>query len=257
MNTFAPDEPNSEIFPRKPRGRVAILDVVRGAAIVAMVIYHGLLDMGPRFFGIIEVDAIDNPLLKVFARSILSTFLFLVGIGLVLSSRNGVNTVKFLRRVVWTAAAAGLVTAVTLVAVPEAYVRFGVLHAIALSTVIGLLFVRARIWITLTVALLVLFIPTLPSANYFESTYLIWIGISHNLPAMMDYVPLFPWFGVVLLGIVAGQAGLSKIEDVSRWRPTGSLAKGLEFLGKNSLVAYLVHQPILMAVIFFIVSVFR
>jgi uncharacterized membrane protein len=63
-------------------------------------------------------------------------------------------------------------------------------------------------------------------------------------PVTEDYVPLFPWTGVVLLGIAAGHL---------LWRhafaPLAWLARApapLRWLGRHSLVVYMVHQPLLL-----------
>lgn len=70
-------------------------------------------------------------------------------------------------------------------------------------------------------------------------------------PETEDYVPLLPWFGVVLLGIFAGQ-------QLHRPRVTRLLRmvngahgaiRALAWAGRNSLLIYLVHQPILMGLL--------
>lgn len=63
---------------------------------------------------------------------------------------------------------------------------------------------------------------------------------------MPDYRPLLPWFGVVLIGL-----GFGDIVYGGGTRPgilpqkTPVVARPLLPLGRNSLLIYLVHQPIL------------
>jgi uncharacterized membrane protein len=71
-----------------------------------------------------------------------------------------------------------------------------------------------------------------------------WLGFTTHKPATEDYVPLAPWAGVVLIGVAAGHAlaranfrPLSQLANAPRW---------LRFLGRHSLVVYMVHQPILL-----------
>jgi uncharacterized membrane protein len=78
-----------------------------------------------------------------------------------------------------------------------------------------------------------------------------WLGFASQRPATEDFVPIFPWIGVVLAGIAAGQA----------WRRRGfALTAGLPpvlrepprwlaWLGSWALTTYLVHQPLMMAVL--------
>jgi uncharacterized membrane protein len=62
-----------------------------------------------------------------------------------------------------------------------------------------------------------------------------------------DYFPIFPWFGVTLLGIYFGNLFYENgkrqftIKDMSN----NSIIKFLTFLGRNSLFIYLGHQPLL------------
>jgi uncharacterized membrane protein len=69
---------------------------------------------------------------------------------------------------------------------------------------------------------------------------------------MVDYYPLLPWFGVTLLGIFVGRTlypdGVSRITlpDLSSVPPI----RGLRFLGQHTLFIYLVHQPILLGILF-------
>jgi uncharacterized membrane protein len=67
-------------------------------------------------------------------------------------------------------------------------------------------------------------------------------------PATEDYVPLFPWLGVVLIGIFAGAwvAGRDRtvIASLQRFAPAW-----LAFLGRHSLLVYMVHQPVLLGIL--------
>ena len=69
---------------------------MRGVAIVAMVVYHTAFDLSAR--SLIPVDILRDPAWIVFARSIASTFLLLVGVGLVLATRRGLRPKPYLRR---------------------------------------------------------------------------------------------------------------------------------------------------------------
>jgi len=70
-------------------------------------------------------------------------------------------------------------------------------------------------------------------------------------PATEDYVPLLPWFGVVLIGIFLGRTlfGGARVPEWAQWESRGPIARGLALAGRHSLVIYLVHQPLLMAVL--------
>jgi uncharacterized membrane protein len=64
-------------------------------------------------------------------------------------------------------------------------------------------------------------------------------------------VPVFPWFGVVLAGVVLGRALLRRGASLklSRWRAERPTARALAWAGRKSLWIYLIHQPVLLAVL--------
>ena len=78
--------------------RIEWLDVARGAALIAMAVYHFTWDL--EFFGYVLPGTTGFGAWKLFARCIASSFLFLVGISLVLAGRGhgGLGTIHFGRR---------------------------------------------------------------------------------------------------------------------------------------------------------------
>ncbi len=77
----------------------------------------------------------------------------------------------------------------------------------------------------------------------FDTRALAWIGFTTHKPVTQDYVPLFPWLGVALVGVAAGDALVRR-----SFAPLASLARApraLVWLGRHSLAVYMVHQPIL------------
>jgi uncharacterized membrane protein len=64
---------------------------------------------------------------------------------------------------------------------------------------------------------------------------------------MPDYRPLLPWFGVVLIGLFAGNALYRSGKALLGRGTAPRAAKPLGLLGRWSLAIYLVHQPVLLA----------
>ena len=232
--------------------RFALVDVARGVAIVAMVIYHATWDLGPDLYGLIELNAAVNTGWVVFARLIAGSFLFIVGVSLMLAHRNGMRWRSFARRLAIIAAAALLITIVTRLAIPASYVRFGILHGIAAASVIGLLFVRAPTWLTLAAAVLALAAPALFATDAFNGAALLWLGLGTSVPGMIDYVPVLPWVGATLLGIAATRLVFATgvDEQLARWSPSGRIGDWLISAGRWSLAIYLIHQPILIGLFY-------
>ncbi len=228
--------------PERPASsrRLMLLDVARGAALVAMFVYHFTWDL--RFFGLTDADVIGDPRWRWFARGIAATFLFLVGIGLVLAHGDGLRQGPFLRRLALIAGAAALVTVGTYAAMPDGTIWFGILHAIAASSVLALPFLGAPLPLVGAVAGLVFAAPSLLAADLFNAAIFYPLGLRTIEPSTNDYVPLLPWFGCVLAGILVARVarhGLIRLmgTDVPPLRP-------LAFMGRHSLVVYLLHQPV-------------
>lgn len=231
------------------RPRLPIVDIIRGVAIIAMVIYHLAWDLS--FYRFIPVDVGYDPGWVMFARSILFTFMLLVGVGLVLGHGDGMRWKSFWRRWLFLVGGATLITLGTWFTFPDSFVYFGVLHAIAAASLLALPFLFTPIWVTGLVAIVVVALPFVFSDPLYNSKALSWIGFWTEPPYTNDLVPLFPWLGVVLAGVVLmrlirGTASEAKLAAI---QPQNRLAKVLGWLGRWSLVIYLVHQPLLLAAI--------
>ena len=70
-------------------GRIEAVDAARGAALLAMAIYHFSWDLS--FFQLIATPVATDPAWKWFARAIAGSFLFLVGVSLVLGHRERIR----------------------------------------------------------------------------------------------------------------------------------------------------------------------
>jgi uncharacterized membrane protein len=85
------------------------------------------------------------------------------------------------------------------------------------------------------------------SSSRFDTRALGWIGFMTHKPMTEDYVPLFPWTGVLLLGIALGHALVKNRFAVLE--PLARAPRMLRFLGRHSLAVYLLHQPLLIGVL--------
>lgn len=226
--------------------RVDIIDVARGVALVAMAVYHFTWDM--EFFSYVQAGTTAIGGWKVFARCIASSFLFLVGVSLFLAHGDAIGWRGFWRRLAMIGAAAAAISLATFIAVPEGFIFFGILHQIALASLLGLLFVRLPWFVTLAAAAGVIAAPHFLRSAVFDHPAWWWVGLSTVNPRSNDYVPVFPWFAAVLAGIAAAsfarQAGL--LPGLASLRPPRA-ARPLILAGRHSLAFYLVHQPVLIA----------
>lgn len=227
--------------------RLPIIDAARGVAVLAMIAYHFSWDL--RYFGYIAADVEGALPWRIFAHATAGAFLFLVGVGLVLSTRRGLNWKRYLRRLGVIAAAAAAITAVTWFIFPDSYIFFGVLHHIAVASVLGLLFLRMPVAFVVGATLASFLAPVLLAAPLFDTPALMWLGLGTYFPRTNDYVPLFPWFGAVLAGIATTRLWLlygPRDLPVANAR----LPSALLWAGRHSLLIYLLHQPLLFGAVY-------
>lgn len=226
-------------------GRRQSIDVYRGLAILAMVAYHATWDLN--YYRIIEVGIGVDGIWFTIQRSILTAFLLLTGAGLWLGHKDGINWRQFWKREAILVAAALGVSAITWFQFGEYFAYFGVLHAIALSSILALPLVRAPLWAGIATAIFFLFLPAMFASDLFNTRWLAWIGFFTAVPETADLVPMFPWFGVVLLGMIGMR--LLHTAPAFTWSSANVAVRALERLGRWSLIIYLVHQPLLFGII--------
>ncbi len=230
--------------------RIGIIDTLRGIALVAMAIYHFSWDLG--FFGYVDPATISSGGWKMFARLIAGSFLFLAGFSLVLGNYPQIRAGGFLIRLAKIVAAALVITFATWFTFPDAFIFFGILHAIAAASVIGLLFLRLPPVLTLLVAAAAFVAPHYLRSPLFDTPALWWVGLSETLPRSNDYVPLLPWLTPFLAGLAAARIALRA--GFTSWLASlgagGRAGRALSLAGRHSLAVYLVHQPLLFALVY-------
>jgi len=228
--------------------RIGLIDVARGVALLAMAVYHFTWDL--EFFGYIEAGTTGAGGWKLFARSIAGSFLLLVGVSLVLAHGRGVRWGAWRIRLAMIVAAALVITVASYQTTPESFIFFGILHQIAFASVAGLLFLRLPWIAAAAAAIIVVAVPLAARSVLFDDPWWWWLGLSERGIRSNDYVPVFPWFGAVLAGMalamLARDAGL--LPRLAAIVP-GAWSRPFTFIGRHSLAFYLIHQPVLIGLV--------
>lgn len=238
-----------------PTVRFWEVDLLRGAAIVLMVLYHLVFDLN--YFAVYDIDVSSGFWLAV-ARAAASLFLLLVGLSLTLShsrarllGQEDRFRLRLLRRSAWILGLALGVTVVTYLFIGKGFIVFGVLHLIGLSLLLAYPFLRlqrASIIFGLLFILLDIYIQNI-SVGF---PWLLWLGLAPAGFYSVDYFPFFPWFGVILVGMGMGSLlypGYRRriaMPDLS----SSPFVRGLAFLGQRSVAIYLIHQPVMIAIMY-------
>lgn len=249
MPRAAYDEPMSEQANPSAGGRIELIDLARGLALLAMFVYHFAYDLS--FFKLIRVDVVSDPAWRAFARLIAGSFLVIVGFSLVLATRKGFDRGNYLRRLALVACAAILVTCATWFALPDIFIFFGILHHIALASVLALPFLFLPTAVIALAAIVVFALPFILGHDVFTQDWLAFLGFG-PWPLTADFVPVFPWFGCVLAGMGLARIALPKAHGSfwAQWRASSGPARLIVLGGRNSLFVYLVHQPLFIGALF-------
>lgn len=228
------------------RDRLVVVDLARTLALAGMVMFHFTFDL--ELFGWLAQGTTVQGFWAVFARVVAGSFLFLAGVSLVLAHGDGVRWPAFWRRFLRVAGAAALVTAATLAAIPQAFIFFGILHSIALTSLVGVLLVRLPWFALLVLAAAVVWVDRSFAFDALNPRWLVWTGLGSAQPWTMDFVPVFPWLGALLAGM--GVARLMAVAGLwDRLRGVGAGLARLAWPGRHSLAIYLLHQPMLIGLV--------
>ncbi len=230
------------------------VDSLRGVAIVMMVTFHLMWDLW--YFRVLPDVVLWAGFWKYFQRTTAILFILLVGVSLTISyhrtlAKRGTQGLylKFLVRGLRIFALGMVITVVTAL-LKIGYVDFGVLHLIGFSVAAAYPFLRYR-WLNLALWAAFFVGGHFIQQMYVDTRWLVWLGLAPHGYAPNDFFPLIPWFGVVLLGVFLGNTLYPEgrraflLPDLSAWLPF----RALEFLGRHSLLIYMVHQPILFAIL--------
>jgi uncharacterized membrane protein len=228
--------------------RIPLIDLARTAALMGMVVFHLTYDL--LIFGLIDSVVAGSTWFWAHARIVAGSFIALAGLSLWLAHGNGVNWPGFTRRWVKIAAAAALVTVATYLAMPKVYVFFGILHAIALNSLIGIALIRLPPTLLLGLAGFLIWGSYNLATPLFDAPVLRFLGLS-TLPAQtVDFEPVFPWLAAFLAGMGFGRIGQAVgLWDRLRGWPDGRATRLLCWPGQHSLAIYLIHQPVLLALV--------
>lgn len=221
------------------------LDALRGLAIVWMVGFHFSFDLN--YFGFIRQNFYVDPFWTWQRSGIVSLFLFCAGLGQAIAWSQSQGWTRFWRRWVQVAACALLVSLGSYLVFPKSFISFGILHGMAVMLLLTRLLGGRGAWLW-PLGLLALLLPYWMADSFFDTRFSNWVGLVTHKPVTEDWVPVLPWLGVMLWALAAGQWLLGR-------RPAWLQAalprhlSGLAWLGRWPLSIYMLHQPLLMGLL--------
>ena len=131
-------------------------------------------------------------------------------------------------------------------------IYFGVLHCLGLCMLLWPLFRRLPRWaLALSAAVILALGFYLQSRRFDTGLYLVWLGLRPYGFATSDYFPVLPFLGFFLAGALLGRTLYARKESLLPQVDTGHfLIRFLVLCGKWSLPIYMLHQPVLMGIVY-------
>ena len=240
--------------------RIRLLDYARSFAVIAMIFYHFVYDLGD--FGYVEYKTVISGYWKLFAQCIGSSFLFISGFSFWIMVRNEIDWIRFSKRLIILLLASIIISIVTFIQFGSAFIFFGILHLLAACTIFGLIIYRLPLVIIFGLGLILAFLPEYYfSASYydasrFEPKYLAWTGLFNGKTGSVDFYAFMPWSAAYVLGLCCAKLFAKRKRHTSfapllfKEEKTNFPSNITLWIGRNSLLVYLIHQPILYCLFF-------
>lgn len=214
-------------------GRIIEIDFLRTLAIVLMIIFHIVYDLNA-FVGIdinyqsgfwywegkiaalifITISGISSG----FSRAPIKRGLKVLGYGMI-------------------------ITLVTYMLFREQYVRFGILHLLGTGMILFPIFKKINMWILLLLSIAVFLTRSILAELLATTSLFIPFGIMYEGFSSIDYYPIFPYISFFILGVLAYKIFYYKGKSLLNINYENRV---ITIISKNSLIIYLIHQPIIL-----------
>ncbi|MCX7923733.1 MAG: DUF1624 domain-containing protein [Clostridia bacterium] len=216
--------------------RIWELDFFRGIALIAMIYFHVIYDMNVIYGYDVNQGSGINFFIGKFAVIL---FMLLAGVSSSLSRSNIKRGVKVL-------GIAMVITIVTHAYGPQLGIKFGVLHYFGVCMLLAPLFNRLGAAVLAVLGTGVILLDRVVENITVSHNLLFPLGIHSSRFFSSDYYPLIPWMGIFLYGMAISKVLYSQKKSVFNFSIGENIVSKM---GRNTLIIYIVHQPVIIAVL--------
>lgn len=249
-----------EFVKKTKKGRLHLIDEYRGFLIINMIIYHGIWDL-VYIFGY-NWRWFRSDAAFIWQQWICWNFIFISGFCWQMSRHN-------FKRGAQVFGGGILITIATLVFMPDSRVVFGVLTLLGSSMLLMIpcdkLFRKINPLLGAIASFLIfLFVypvndgylgfvgiemVQLPKGLY-SSLFSTYLGFTQPGFWSTDYFSLFPWFFMYAVGYFAYSLLFASVKEETTSVLSKSVCPPLGWVGQNSLIIYMLHQPVIYGILF-------
>ncbi len=185
----------------------------------------------------------------LFAQCIGASFIVISGISFRLASLSENFTRKFWKRLIILIFICSTITSITFFLDQKSFIFFGILHFLATCSVFGLLLLKIKNNYLFLILFVSSFVIGTSGIAFDLPGYLSWLGLNTQVPITNDFYPLFPWISFYFFGLWVSERVRNyltyKNKNFGGYNQKFNIIyRGLQFLGRNSLAVYILHQPI-------------
>lgn len=241
----------------KEKKRFFVLDEIRGLNLISMLLYHGIWDL-VYVFGV-SVPWYKVEMAYIWQQSICWIFILLSGFCWTLGT-------KKLKRGILVCVCSIVISAVTIFFMPSSIILFGILSLLGTGMLIMIpldkVFQKINPYVGMVCSFL-LFLGTkkinegvieffgyellrVPKAVY-SNLFTAYLGFPPEGFISYDYFPVIPWLFLYMMGYFMYR--VFDRNDILKHLPEIRI-KPLEWIGRHSLIIYMLHQPIVYAVLY-------
>lgn len=225
--------------------RIILLDSIRGIAFCLMFIYHIFVLLNIFNYNINLNNYYIN-IIGVIARNL---FILIFGISLYISYKNSLNIISFKKKQLYKSKLllkySIVITIITYLLIPDKYIVFGILHFLSISIIILYNHINnlKNLFIIFIFILIFNYINIYPlKKSYLTSFFVPYYKNS------IDHFYIFKWINIIIIGIFISYF-INKYKYDHKLKKIQSKDNILSLIGKNSLILYIIHWPILFILI--------
>ncbi len=242
--------------------RYFLLGSLRGIALISMILYHTVWDMvyifGCDFSWFYGVRG------YLWQQSVCFSFILISGICSAIGKKKLFGAIKVLLCSV-------LITAVTVIFMPQNIILFGILSLIGSSMLLMIplkkVLKNINPWLGLLISVFLFILTKNLSSGYIEALgfklvqlpkgwysnlFTAYLGFAPDGFISYDYFPIIPWVFLYISGYfiyhILKRRRILKILYKPRIKP-------LEYIGRHSLIIYMLHQPVVYTILYIIFSI--
>lgn len=219
------------------KNRITELDFFRGIALILMIYFHIIWSMNELY----NYDVLYSSWIHFFIGK-LSAILFILVSGIVFS----LGHFKWKRFFLLAGVAIGI-SGVSYLYGNAYEINFGIIHFFAVSSLLAILFNKTNKYLLITIWIGIIAMWSRISSISMPSDYLFFLWLVSKTFQSADYYPLIPRFGIYLIGM-----GLSKILYTEKKNIFWNIfnVSPINFIGRNTLLIYIIHQPIIIWILY-------